>query len=110
MGIRLDWEVEAEHAYQRAGEDPQERSFRRHQRARIVFFTVGMLLAICAFSAVIWYRLYTVDQQLKHDLITTVQAEVATLRVGNLAQFLAIQRTSPEGTWYQEQSARFQRY
>lgn len=109
MGIRLDWEVEAEHAYQRAGEDPEERSIRRHKRARILFFTVGMLLALCGLGAVVWFRLYTVDEQQKHDLVTTVQAEVATLRVGNYPQFMAIQRSAGD-TWYQEQGERYQSY
>ncbi|MCC7448535.1 MAG: hypothetical protein IT324_14030 [Anaerolineae bacterium] len=110
MGVKLDWQIEAERAYQKAGEDPQERARRRMQRARIIAFTAGFAGCICVIAALVWYRLYTVDNKLKQDLINTVQAETAALRIGDLAGFMAIQRTAPGSTWYEEESARFKRY
>lgn len=111
MGIKLDWQVEAERVYQRAGEDPQERANRRQQRLRILFFTFGVMLAVCGLGAAIWVRLYTVDDTIKRDLIRTVQAETVTLRVGDLAQFMKIQRTADEGkAWYRERGEVFKRY
>jgi hypothetical protein len=110
LGIRLDWQVEAERAYQRAGEDPQEKWRRRAQRIRILLFSVGVTICVCIVGAIVWLRLYTVDSKLRQDLITTVQAETAALRINDLGGFLAIQRTAPGGGWYEEQTARFKRY
>lgn len=110
VGVRLDWQIEAERAYERAGEDPNERRRRRLKRLRVLLF-VGVVAAfILAIGGAIWLRLYTVDNKLRQDLINTVQAETATLRIGDFGSFLAIQRTAPGGTWYDEQSARFKRY
>ncbi len=110
MGIRLDWQIEAERAYERASEDPGEKRRRRVQRTRILLFTAGVVLSVCAVAAAVWYRLYTVDNQLRQDLIDTVQAETAALRIGDFGAYLALQRTAPNGTWLQEQSDRFKRY
>ncbi len=110
MGVKLDWQIEAERAYQRAGEDPQERQRRRMQRVRIIAFTAGFAGCICVIAALVWFRLYTVDNKLKQDLINTVQAETVALRIGDFAGFMAIQRTAPGGNWYEEESARFKRY
>ncbi|MEP7286321.1 MAG: hypothetical protein ABI947_11190 [Chloroflexota bacterium] len=110
MGIRLDWEVDSERVSHRSGEDPDGRKQRRQQRLRLLFFTFGIMIALCAIGAVIWYRLYTVDEQLKRELIETVQAETANLRAGNFAQYIAIQRTAPGGSWFQDQIERFRRY
>ncbi len=69
MGVKLDWQIEAERAYQRAGEDPQERQRRRMQRVRIIAFTAGFAGCICVIAALVWFRLYTVDNKLKLDCI-----------------------------------------
>ncbi len=110
MGIRLDWQIEAERAYQRAGEDPSEKRRRRLQRLRILAFTVGIILFLCFLGGLVWLRLYTVDSQLREALVNTVQAETATLRIGDFGGYLAIQRSAPGGPWIEEQSARFKRY
>jgi hypothetical protein len=110
VGVRLDWQIESERAYERAGEDPSERRRRRMQRLRILLFTAGIASSICIVAALVWLRLYTVDNKLRQDLITTVQTETSTLRIGDLAGFIAIQRTAPGGNWYEDQMARFHRY
>ncbi|HLY25775.1 MAG TPA: hypothetical protein VKQ72_05505, partial [Aggregatilineales bacterium] len=109
MGIKLDWQVEADTAYQRAGEDPEQRRRRRQLRLRLLFFTGGIIVAVCVLVGAIWYRLYTVDDQLRRELISTVQAEDATLRLGDYAQYIAIQR-SADDAWIKEQGERFKRY
>src|SRR5258708_34691279 len=93
MGIKLDWQIEADRAYDRAGEDPTARSHRRRRRLRLLFITAGLMLAFCAVAAIIALRLNTVDDQLRRDLINAVQGEEATFRVGGFAQFLAFQRS-----------------
>ncbi|HLY24994.1 MAG TPA: hypothetical protein VKQ72_01565 [Aggregatilineales bacterium] len=109
MGIKLDWQVEADTAYQRAGEDPEQQRRRRQQGLRLLFFTLGIILAVCVLAGVVWNRLYTVDDQLRRELLSTVQAEDATLRLGDYAQFIAIQRSAND-IWIQEQGQRFKRY
>ena len=107
MGIKLDWQVEAERAFQKAGEDPAEHRRRRVQRTRIVLFTLGVAIVFIAGAGAVWLRLYTVDNKLRQDLINTVQAEAATIRLNDFAGFISIQRTAPGGNWYQDQIARF---
>ncbi len=67
-------------------------------------------MVLCVAAAAVWFRLYTVDNQLREALINTVQAETAALRIGDFGGYLAIQRTAPGGTWIEDQSARFKRY
>ncbi len=109
MGIKLDWQIEADRAYDRAGEDPTARSQRRRQRLRLLFITAGLMLAFCAVAAVIALRLNTVDDQLRRDLINAVQGEEATIRVGDFAQFMAFQRSAGD-FWITQQSQRFKTY
>lgn len=109
MGIKLDWQIEADRAYDRAGEDPTARSNRRRQRLRLLLFTVGILVAFAGIAAVIWVRLYTVDDLLRRDLINVVRGEEATIRLGDFAQFMAFQRSAGE-IWLTQQSQRFKSY
>jgi hypothetical protein len=109
MGIKLDWQVESERLNRRGGEDPEERNQRRMQRLRILLFTLGIAVGVCGLAAVIWARLTMVDNQERRELERTVQAETATLRVGDYNQFINIQRSAGAG-WLQEQSARFKHY
>ncbi len=110
MGIKLDWQIEAERAYQRAGEDPVERSRRRQRRLRVLLFAVLVVGWVCTIGGLIWYRLYTVDEQLRQSLISTVQAEAATLRIGDLGSYMGMQRVAPGGDWYEQQSKMFSAY
>jgi hypothetical protein len=110
VGVRLDWQIETERLEKRSSEDPEQKRQRRLKRLRLLLFTLGMVISVCVVGAVIWFRLYTVDEQLKRELMQTVQAETATIRVGDFTQYISIQRTAPGGTWFQEQSDRFKRY
>ncbi len=109
MSVKLDWQIEADRAYQRASEDPEARGRRQRQRLAIVLFTLGVVAIIGAVAGAIALRLYTVDSKLRQDLINTARAETATLRIGDLPGFLNIMR-SQSGQWMAEQSARFKRY
>jgi hypothetical protein len=107
LGIKLDWDVEAEQVH--AGEDPKERVRRRANRFRFLIFTLFVAGWLAAIGAAVWYRLYTVDNTLRTQLLDTIRAETAALRVGNFADFINLQRSAgPE--WTQIQSDRFQRY
>ena len=80
MGIKLDWQIEADKAYDRAGEDPAARSDRRRQRLKFLVITAGLMIAFCMVGSLVWWRLTTVDDQLRRDLVNAVQSEEATIR------------------------------
>lgn len=109
MGIKLDWQVEAEQTRIRATEDPL--ALRRRQQARRQFAL--LLLALAALvglvGAFVFWRLRQVDEQLRRDLLDTVAVEVAALRLGNYANYMAIQRSASDA-FLLEQSQRFEDY
>jgi Tfp pilus assembly protein PilN len=109
MGIKLDWQVEAEQTRIRATEDPA--ALRRRQQARRQFAVLLLSLAVLVglAGAVILWRLRQVDEQLRRDLLDTVAVEVAALRLGNYANYMAIQRSASDA-FLLEQSQRFEDY
>lgn len=109
MGVKLDWQIEAERIFQRTGEDPTERRRRWRMRLRVALLTLFVMATVAALFGIVAFRLATVDSQLRQDLIDTVQAEVAALRIGDYAGFANIQR-SASPNWIIAQNERFQRY
>ena len=111
MGIRLDWEIEAEqeHQQQRAGEDPESR--RKRRRARLRFFLVLFVLLALIGGAIgaVALRLRQADWETEQLLRDSVTAEVALLRVGDQNAFLDLQRSATDD-WIQQQQATFARY
>jgi hypothetical protein len=109
VGIRLDWQIEADRVHERSGEDPNSRRRRYLRNLQIVFFAVGVLIGVGALTALVAWRLNTVDSALKQSLTEAVQAEVTALRIGDYASFIGLQRSaSPE--WLRYQSGRYNRY
>jgi len=51
---------------------------------------------IAVIAGLIWYRLYTVDNQLRDGLINVVQTEAAALRIGDLDVYLSMQRSASQ--------------
>lgn len=110
MGIRLDWEIEAEQDRIRGtGEDPQAQQERRAARFRLVMLTTGVILAFAALAVAVLLRLETVDSIIEQDLRDTVEAEVTAIRIGDLASFAAVQR-SANNDWILAQTGAFQEY
>ncbi|MBX3083203.1 MAG: hypothetical protein KF716_16345 [Anaerolineae bacterium] len=109
MGIKLDWQIEAERVYERSGEDPSARRQRYRQRLQLIFFTVGVMLGIGGLAAAVMIRLNTVDNALKQSLSETVHAEISALRIGSYTDFMALQR-SADRYWLELQDARYQDY
>ena len=110
MGIRLDWEIEAEQKHIRGtGEDPDGRGARRGRYLRL-FLTAAIAIGIVAAGiGYILYRLDQVNDEIEQVLRDTVEAEVATLRIGDWSAFAAIQR-SATGQWLAEQRFAFDDY
>ncbi|MEL7233422.1 MAG: hypothetical protein AAGK74_02930, partial [Chloroflexota bacterium] len=110
MGIKLDWEIEAEQSVvQGSGEDKEAKRRRRMAQLRLL---LGVVILIGLFASVygffVW-RLRIVDNEIQRALTDTVQAEVTTLRVSDRNAFLDIQRSASE-TWAQAQLAEFDEY
>jgi hypothetical protein len=110
MGIRLDWEIEAEKSTVRhAGEDPAARQQRR--RARLWFGLILLAVAglIAGVIALAQWRLRMVDAEIEQLLRNTVAAEVTALRLGDLNAFMDAQRSASQD-WLRGQTALFQEY
>lgn len=110
MGIKLDWEIEAEQAQVRSeGEDPEAIRRRRQARFRLLLMILFIIaLGVGAYAGVQW-RLRQVDQQIEQMLVDTVDAEVAAIRIGDKAAFLGVQRSATED-WLIAQEASFDHY
>ncbi len=109
MGIKLDWQVESEQSNIKATEDPQAQLRRRQARRQLILL---LLLVVCLLSlagaAVIW-RLQQVDDRIRQDLLDTIAIEVTALRIGDFANYMAIQRSASDA-FLLEQSHRFEEY
>lgn len=109
MSIKLDWQIEAERIHERATESPEARRQRRQQRRRLILFTMLIAFFIAVTALLMLLRLEDVDNQLRQGLIDTLQAELTALRIGNYADFMALQRSAGEN-WYIVQGERFRYY
>jgi len=110
MGVRYDWEIEAEKTrVQRSGEGPVFARRRRAARLRFLIFLVVILAIFAAIGGFVVLRLQTVEREIEQTLRSTVDAEVTALRLGDFSSFSAIQRSaSPD--WLQIQQQIFNQY
>jgi hypothetical protein len=110
MSVRLDWEIEAEgERLLTGGEDPESRRRRWRARLRVLAFLLLLLFLIGALVGALILRLRQVDWEIEQALRDTVDAEVATLRIGDLQGFLAFQRSATQD-WALRQEALFDEY
>lgn len=111
MSLRLDWEIESEqsHIQQTSGEDPETRRQRRRRRLMILFIPFILLAVVALGVGAVVLRLREVDAQVEQALRSTVDAEVATLRIGDEQAFLNFQR-SATAAWLEAQQAAFNSY
>jgi hypothetical protein len=109
MGIKLDWQVESEQTQVHATDDPEARRRRRRAQRRLVLLVAGLAGTLALIAGLVIWRLQRVDHQLRQDLLDTVDIEVTALRLGDLANFMAIQRSASD-TFLIEQSREFDYY
>ncbi|MBZ0282114.1 MAG: hypothetical protein K8L97_15345 [Anaerolineae bacterium] len=110
MGIRLDWEIEAEQSkMQRAGEDPILARQRRLARVRFLLFVLVIVTIFGGIVALVFWRLRTVDAEIEQALRNTVDAEVAALRIGDYNAFAVVQRSASD-EWLRAQQSLFNEY
>jgi hypothetical protein len=110
MGLRYDWEIEAEKTQvQRSGEGAAFARRRRATRLRFLIFLLIVLAIFAGIGAFVVLRLDAVEKEIEQGLRSTVEAEVTALRLGDFASFSAIQRSaSPD--WLQIQQQIFNQY
>jgi hypothetical protein len=111
MGIRLDWEIEAEqeHHQQSGGEDPENRRRRWQARTRFLIALFVMLGLIGGVVGLVELRLRQVEDQIEQVVSDTATAEVAALRLGDREAYLDMQRSATT-EWVQQQDANFAHY
>jgi hypothetical protein len=109
MGIKLDWQVESEQTHMRATDDPDARRNRRRAQRRFMLLIAGLAGSLALIAGLVIWRLQRVDNQLRQDLLDTVQTEVTALRLGDFANFMAIQRSASD-TFLIDQSREFDYY
>ena len=110
MGIKLDWEIEAEEPHMfAAGEDPVTRRARRRARLYVLLVIFAALSLIALVALVIALRLRAVDEQIESLLESVVEAEVTALRIGDKTSFLTFQRSATDD-WLNAQEQTFDIY
>lgn len=111
MGLRLDWEIESEQQFvrQASGEDPESRRKRRRRRFIILMLPFVLLLIVGAVAGLVMLRLRQVEAEVEQVVRDTVDAEIATLRIGDEQAFLNFQR-SAAGDWLTQQQEVFTNY
>ncbi len=110
MGLHLDWEIEAEQSTTTGGgEDPVSRRARRMARLRLMLGILVILALLGGFYGVFVWRLRMVNNEIERSLRDTVDAEIATLRVGDRTAFLAVQRSASDA-WAEVQAQNFDNY
>lgn len=110
MGIKLDWEIEADQSVvPDVGEDRLSRRRRRLAQLRIILGVLFMLGIFGSLFGALWWRLQSVNDVIERALLDTVNAEVATLRVADRNAYLNIQRSATDA-WRTAQEATFDEY
>lgn len=110
MGVRFDWEIEAEKTQvRRAGESVESIRKRRVARLRFLIFLLVILGILGGIGAFVVWRLNSVEQEIEQALRGTVDAEFTSLRLGDYASYSAIQR-SASADWLQVQQQIFNQY
>lgn len=108
-GIKLDWHVESEQSQTRATEDPAARQRRLHAWRQFLAILAALAIVVGAVVAAILWRLNDIENRIHRDLLDTVDAEITALRIGDLAGFMAIQRSASDA-FMLEQSRKYEEY
>jgi len=110
VGIQLDWEIENERTRNtHSGEDPEGRARRGQAFRRLLIVLLAMTaLAGCVVWLISW-RINEAENQVRSNLVITVENEVAALRIGDRAAFTSIQRSDSQG-WLDNQQLIYDAY
>lgn len=109
MGIKLDWQVESEQSQVRATEDPEVRLRRQHARRQLLAVLAALVVVLAGVGGLVAWRLWSVNNRIRQDLLDTVEVEVTALRIGDFTNFMSIQRSASD-SFLLEQSRNFEEY
>jgi hypothetical protein len=111
MSVKLEWEIESEQRFVReeSGEDPESRRRRRRRRLWVLLIPLVLLAIVVVFAVFVLWRLRQADARIERNLQDTVDAEIATLRLGDQRAFLDFQRSATDD-WMQAQRNSFDTY
>lgn len=110
MGVKLDWDIEAEKGKQKEHkEDFQQRGARYLAAGRLIAVILIFAGILAGIAYLINQRWEQVNQRMEQVLMDTVQAEIAALRVGNFDDFINMQRSATDD-WLVSQRAVYEQY
>ncbi len=109
MGVKLDWNIERETAVDGGGEHPEALRRRRQARRRTLAVILLSALIVAVAAGAIMARLWYVEHEIERQLRDTVAAEMAALRIGDIAAYLNVQRSASDA-WMLGQTDRFWQY
>jgi hypothetical protein len=110
MGVKLDWDIEAEQGKQKEHkEDFQQRSARYFAAGRLILGILIFAAILGGIVYLVYQRWEQVNQRLEQVLVDTVQAEIAALRVGNFDDYINMQRSASDD-WLISQRAVYENY
>lgn len=116
MGIKLDWELDAQRGViERGGEDPDTKRQRRASQFRFFLTLVIFVLLGGGVVGVVALRLREVDQAIERQLRGSVEAEVTALRLGDETAYLRSQWQAEDdpsvtANWLARQEQNFAMY
>lgn len=97
MGVKLDWDIEAEKGKKKEYREDKEQRGTRYRAVFRLFLTVAIFSCILGGGVyLVFQRIEQVNLQIEQLLSDTVQTEVAALRVGDLTAFEDRQRSATE--------------
>lgn len=108
MGIKLDWDLEADDGWGEIEEDAGALHTRRMRRQRIVRSITAVVAVVGLIVAAVVFRLRQVREQLTTTLEATVTAETLALRLGDRNGFLRLQADIDD--WRRAQARVFEEY
>ncbi len=108
MGIKLDWEVEAEGGWQEIGEDPAAIAARQRRRRRLRNVLIGLLALILLAAGGTALQLGQARRARRAELEQTIATETLALRIGDRGAFLDVQ--ADVGEWRRLQADAFETY
>lgn len=108
--VKLDWDIDAEQNKRREySEDSVERRRRYAGVLKLLGMIAGFLVLVALVVFVVQRRWTQINERLETLLVNTVESEVAALRIGNLDDYLDIQRSATDD-WLLAQEQTFQAY
>ena len=107
--ISLEWQIETEQSQRGDGEDPRFRRGRRRRLLRLLLLVALLLLGVGLAALALQQRRTEVRNQVAQRLQDTVKAEVAALRIGDLAGWIALQDAN-DRAWRGSQTQAFLEY